>query len=551
MEPIYAIGLTRVSSQKQGKFWDSPEVQEQAIKRTVEWKGEILLMTFKENYTGTKLDRPAIKQAIEFIKASKVKISKCYFYSIDRSSRWWHDVHHWIKEMFKNVGVSYLDIAWVIQEKTKAIHIEWVNTDGYSWAYDNPSKYTEEILVMMAEGEKDKMLQRTISQEIRNTQSGYHQRESHFWLKNIKIQNAEGKKKVIEVPDEIEGKWMKQIYELRAIGIPDSEIVTEMNLIGFRTRIKRRLNEQKGWIPLTIKYLQSLIKNPVYAGVKMEKWTGYKPIRVANIEWYHNLVDISTWNRANKWKVQIIEGTDWEVDIIYSKKWKESFEPIIERRKTYDSDYPFSQVLRCPVCAGHLTPNKSKSGAWTHHYYYQCNGKKNENWIEKHLNYSLKRNEVNTQVITLLNEIKPLNGVIKAIDYISSLYFDSKNKSNKHLSIENDKRLKEFEDQKKKVEESLHLYIHLPKTMEAIEKQLQKIDEDIFSTKAEFMNFSYIQNIDKSEFRKFMNYCISHMGELASDSENPEKIELIFRFIFQEKPTYEEIKSHTPNIYPV
>jgi hypothetical protein len=150
-----------------------------------------------------------------------------------------------------------------------------------------------------------------------------------------------------------------------------------------------------------------------------------------------------------------------------------------------------------------------------------------------------------------LNEIKPLNGVIKAIDYISSLYFDSKNKSNKHLSIENDKKLKEFEDQKKKVEESLHLYIHLPKTMEAIEKQLQKIDEDIFSTKAEFMNFSYIQNIDKTEFRKFMNYCISHMGELASDSENPEKIELIFRFIFQEKPTYEEIKSHTPNIYPV
>jgi hypothetical protein len=44
---------------------------------------------------------------------------------------------------------------------------------------------------------------------------------------------------------------------------------------------------------------------------------------------------------------------------------------------------------------------------------------------------------------------------------------------------------------------------------------------------------------------------ISYMGELASDSENPEKIELIFRFVFQEKPTYEEIKSHTPNIYPV
>ena len=87
--------------------------------------------------------------------------------------------------------------------------------------------------------------------------------------------------------------------------------------------------------------------------------------------------------------------------------------------------------------------------------------------------------------------------------------------------------------------------------MEAIEKQLQKIDEDIFSTKAESVNFSYAQNVDKSEFKKFMNYCITHMGELASDKENPEKIELIFRFIFQEKPTYEEIVSHTPQIYPI
>jgi len=44
-------------------------------------------MTFKENYTGTKSDRPAIREAIEFIRVSKVKISKCYIYSIDRSSR--------------------------------------------------------------------------------------------------------------------------------------------------------------------------------------------------------------------------------------------------------------------------------------------------------------------------------------------------------------------------------------------------------------------------------------------------------------------------------
>lgn len=55
-----------------------------------------------------------------------------------------------------------------------------MNTDEYGWAYENPSEFTEEILVMMAKGDKDKMLQRTISQEIRNTRNGYHQRQSHF-----------------------------------------------------------------------------------------------------------------------------------------------------------------------------------------------------------------------------------------------------------------------------------------------------------------------------------------------------------------------------------
>lgn len=122
------------------------------------------------------------------------------------------------------------------------------------------------MLVMMAKNEKDKMLQRTISQEIRNTKDGYHQRESHFGLKNMRIQTAEGKKKVIEIPDDgMEGEWMRKIYELRSIGIPDSEIVKEVNLMGFKTRYNKCGDVQTIGSPLTIKYLQKLVKNPTYA----------------------------------------------------------------------------------------------------------------------------------------------------------------------------------------------------------------------------------------------------------------------------------------------
>ncbi|EKD29788.1 MAG: NUDIX hydrolase [uncultured bacterium (gcode 4)] len=552
MEPIYVIGLTRVSSENQGKFWDSPEVQEQAIKRTAEGKGETLLMTFKENYTGTKMNRPAVLKALEFIKLSKVKISKCYIYNIDRSSRGWHDVHFWIKKMFKDVWVTYLDTSWVMQEKRKIIHIEWVNTDEYGWAYENPSEYAEEMLVMMAKNEKDKMLQRTISQEIRNTKDGYHQRESHFGLKNMRIQTTEWKKKVIEIPDDgMEGEWMRKIYELRSIGIPDTEIVKEVNLMGFKTRYNKCGDIETIGSPLTVKYLQKLVKNPTYAWVKIEKWTGNKPVRVPYVDGYQSLVSITTWNRANKWVVQIAEREDGEVEILYSKKWKESFEPIVERRKNYDSNYPFTRALRCPTCSGHLTPSKSRSKTWAHHYYYQCNGKKNENWIIKHPNYSLRRTEANSKVMEFMREITPSPWLIKSIDYIASVYFDSRNKSNIHVVSENEKKLKEYENQKRELGGSIHKYLHLPNTIEAIEKQLGKIDEDILQLKTISADLVCGQGVNKTEFRKFMVYHLTHLQELASDVEKPENIDLIFRFVFQEKPSYEEILSHTPKIYPI
>ena len=108
--------------------------------------------------------------------------------------------------------------------------------------------------------------------------------------------------KVIEVDDEesFRSVWMKEIYKLRAMMTPDKEIVRQVNLMGFKTKGMMR----KGvWIEpqqLTVKYLQSLVCRPVYAGVQKEKWTGNKPVRIPYVYPYKSLVDIDTWNKANK-----------------------------------------------------------------------------------------------------------------------------------------------------------------------------------------------------------------------------------------------------------
>lgn len=551
MEPIYVIWLARVSSDKQWRYWDSPEIQAEAIRRSVEGRGEILLKVFKEHYTGTKINRPAIISAIDFIKTSEIKISKCYVYNIDRSSRWGHDVHYWIKKMFKDVWVTYLDINWVIQERKKIINIDWVNTDEYSWAYENPSEYAEEMLVMMAKNEKEKMLQRTISQEIRNTKNWYHQRQAHFWLKNIKILTSEWKYKTIEVDDPIESVWVKKIFELRSIWIPDEDIVKEVNLLGFKNRLIRRVNKMEGWTCLDVKYLQRLVKNVVYAGIKVEKWTWNLPIKIPYINPYKSLVDINTWNYANRWLIKIIEDNNWNIEIVYSKKWNTSFEPIVEKRKSYNPDYPYSKVLKCPICNWTLTPNKSKSRNWTYHHYYQCCWKAGENWNNKHSNYSVKRDDLNSEVIKFIKSILPWNWLIQSIDYISDIYFDNISNINKSVTNDNDLKLKELEFKKQQIENNLYKYIEYPKTIEVLERQLLDIYNNIKQLKLKNLEFTGNNNIDKTIFKKFIVSTITRLETMVLNKEKPKEIESAFRFIFPEKASYEDLLSHTPKMYPI
>ena len=56
------------------------------------------------------------------------------------------------------------------------------------------------------------------------------------------------------------------MFENRAKGfLSDEKIVEQVNLKG----CVKRSGE-----PMTVKYMQSLIKKPIYAGIKLTKWTG-------------------------------------------------------------------------------------------------------------------------------------------------------------------------------------------------------------------------------------------------------------------------------------
>jgi hypothetical protein len=52
---------------------------------------------------------------------------------------------------------------------------------------------------------------------------------------------------------------------------------------------------KKGGKPLTVKSMQRIIQNTIYAGINVEKWTDYKPVKCT----FDGLITTDLFNRAN------------------------------------------------------------------------------------------------------------------------------------------------------------------------------------------------------------------------------------------------------------
>lgn len=89
--------------------------------------------------------------------------------------------------------------------------------------------------------------------------------------------------------------------------LSDKDIVNNINLCDAKQDIDEKL---------TTKYMNELLINPIYVWIIISKWTWNKPIK-AKYEW---LIDIKTWNKANKWKAKMVELDNWKFDILYISK---------------------------------------------------------------------------------------------------------------------------------------------------------------------------------------------------------------------------------------
>ena len=317
---------------------------------------ENILKIFKKPHSATTTERDDFEEIVDFIKNSEIKVNYYIIKSIDRFTRCGYPEYLKLKAELENVGVRMIDSHGIIQEKINTL--AHLGDFKYKWSEFSPSESSEMMEAYKGKAEARDILGRMIGAEIYLVQQGYAVRRPVDGMVNKKI-FVNGKNRTIREFDPERGPYFVRMFEMRAEGLADEEIVEKINAMGFKTKVMNRLNKKRdqiighrGGIPLNVKQLQRYVQVVEYAGVKCEKWTNHKPIK-AN---YSGIISIDLWNQANRGKKYIKENEDGSLEIIHN------FDPNRTKRRLRNNPLFPNKFIRCPLCK-ELGKNKTFLGS--------------------------------------------------------------------------------------------------------------------------------------------------------------------------------------------
>ena len=93
--------------------------------------------------------------------------------------------------------------------------------------------------------------------------------------------------------------------------------------------------------------------------------------------------------------------------------------------------------------------------------------------------------------------------------------------------------------------------LNYSKVLEEVNKKLEKLDQEELDLKTEIWKLEESNSIHNTWFKEFSFYILEHLTDLLKQSQHHEEIDLIFKFVFRETPTYDEIVNRTAKVYPI
>ncbi len=235
--------------------------------------------------------------------------------------------------------------------------------------------------------------------------------------------------------NEKEANTVRRIFELYSQGYGYKAVVNRVNKEGYKTKRNKQF---------AVSTVKEILQNPVYIGkIRYNVRQDWSKKRRNNINanpilsdgQHEPIIDMQTWNK---------------VQVILKERSK-------KHNKVYDSEFPLTGILKCPVCGAGMTISRStsrrKDGTKKVLEYYSCGNWKNKGTAvcnSNSIRVEVADEYVLNKIMTLINDkvilrkvvdninrnkstkIKPileeLNSLIKGIDKLNS-------KKNKNIEL--------------------------------------------------------------------------------------------------------------------
>lgn len=534
----------RVSSDKQTHGDSVEEQTKSCIKRALEhgYKNNEIEV-YAEKGSGRNEHRPKFEEMLHDARQNK-HVEKIYIWDIDRLTR--AGVKHYTEVMdeLTSMGIDLIDIAGIIQPSKNLLEGSggiFGEDFKYDWSVCRPSKSAEIQRAQEAENEARKILHRTLSPLIKNTQDGYEARDSIYGFQNVKIFIPEtGKRKTTREIFPEEAELVREMYELTARGVAPEIISERLNKKGFKTRTrnqwskypKRRIGKIGGE-PLTPRRIWTIIEKVAYAGFKQEKWTRHHLIEAK----HPPIVPLDLWNEANKNKQQIkkssLSPTGWKLEDLREGKKR----VYIQERP----EYRFKKLILCPECGKPMKGSASRGKSGKRFPAYHCD--------RNHKRVALNAEKLEDLVRDQLKEMQFAPETARLLDLsVSELWKLRVPTLNKDIMNTADE-IQELRQKANLISENI-TYLSVPALIKQKEQEYLQIQQEIEDLENNRNQKEYKEK-DVLAILKNARHFVEHLDEFILDTDDSALLGEMWKLLFTQTPTLEEIKSGTPQISPV
>ncbi len=530
-KPQNAIAAIRVSTTRQGTQGDSPEAQKEQIEQYARVRNIKIKKFFLFLESASKEQQP-MQEAIDYCKDPKHKIELFIIKSIDRFTRGGSYLYGGLKKQLDDSSVQLLDIYGIIGVK-KINTLEHLGV-SYKWSVYDPTKNSEILEAERASDEKRDIMSRMIGAEIRYVRLGYWVRKAPLGYTNVMAETIHGKRSLLE-PHPTQAIWFLKMFELRCRGtLDDKQIVDEVNRLGFKSRTsyihnphdRTRIMSKRGGAKLTVKRLQCLIRNPIYAGVNTEKWLMGQPIRCR----FDGLVSIEVFNKANRGKLTITDNNG-QIEIHTARTIQ------MGQKGVYNALYPYKRVVLCPICARSLFGSASRGKNGKQYPAYHCSGRGDRQ--PSHY-FRIPKPKFDTTIADFVQSIRVAPRYVESVIQAVLMQWEKRSYELGRDTRVEKVQLRELQIQAQSVADKIKFFSS-EITLGYLEKDLLRIEAQIAELSNGKVGIEEKATINAGVVMQYTQYFAEHPESLLFEQSDPSQCANYFGLLFEKTPTYDEL----------